>query len=66
MCNYANGEDIPLGFGMALAQNAAALEAFAAMTDEGRRQVLAQLPDLRSKQEMRAYVARLAEKPETR
>ena len=51
-----NGRDMPLGFGMALAQNPAAMDAFSALDGEQRRQVLEKSRRIRSREEMRSYV----------
>lgn len=58
--NFANGDDIPLGFGMALAQNSEAMSRFSAMTDEQRRRLIEGTHSVRSKKEMKAYVDRIA------
>ena len=58
--NFVNGKDIPLGFGMALAQNSDARTRFSAMTDEQRRQLIEGTHSVRSKKEMQAYVDRIA------
>lgn len=58
--NFVNGKDIPLGFGMALAQNSEAMTRFSAMTEEQRRQLIAGTHSVRSKKEMQAYVDRIA------
>lgn len=49
-------EQLPLGMGMALAQNEPALERFAAMTDQQRRSVIEGARAVGSKEEMRQYV----------
>lgn len=59
MKNILNGE-VPLGLGMALAENADAMTAFAAMDERGRSAVIEGARSVRSKEEMRSYVARLA------
>lgn len=58
--NFVNGKDIPLGFGMALAQNSDAMTRFSAMSDEQRRQIIEGTHAVRSKKEMKAYVDRIA------
>lgn len=57
--NFVNGKDIPLGFGMALAQNSKAMNRFSAMSDEQRRQLIEGTHSVRSKKEMKAYVDRI-------
>jgi hypothetical protein len=56
MNNFVDGDGIPLGFGMALAQNPDAMEKFSAMTDAQRQGVLSKAHGIRSKDEMRDYV----------
>ena len=51
--------DLPMGLGMALAENLPALDAFAALTKE---QQDAGTHAIRSRAEMQAYVQRLTEK----
>lgn len=48
--------DMPLGLGMALAQNYNAMNAFAAMSDSKKRELISGARQIRSKQEMRDYV----------
>ena len=54
--NLVNGEEIPLGFGMALAQNPKAMDVFAAMPQKQRKDVIRKTETIRSKEEMRSYV----------
>ena len=54
--DLVNGPDVPLGFGMALAQNPDAMDVFSALTEPERRQVLDKSRRIRSKAEMRSYV----------
>lgn len=54
--NLTNGPDIPLGFGMALAQNPEAMDVFSGLTAAQRQQVLDKSRRIRSKEEMRSYV----------
>jgi len=49
-------QDMPLGFGMALAQNTAALERFSALSEQQRRSIVEGARSVSSKQEMREYV----------
>lgn len=48
--------DLPMGLGMALAQNTQALNAFAAMPQDQQQRVIQHTHAIRSKQEMQAYV----------
>ena len=52
--------ELPLGFGMALAQNETAMQRFESMTQEQKEAIVAQTSKVRSKSEMRAFVDRLA------
>lgn len=53
--------ELPMGLGMALAQNMRALVCFAAMTPEEQRAVINRTHTIHSKQEMRDYVAGIAD-----
>lgn len=56
MKNYANGDGIPLGFGMLLAQNTDAMNRFSALTDEQKQSIINGAAKVNSKKEMREYV----------
>ncbi len=56
MKNYANGDGIPLGFGMLLAQNAEAMDRFSALPDEKKQSIIDGAAKVNSKKEMREYV----------
>ena len=60
-----NGE-IPLGLGMALAQNLSAMERFASMTEQEQSELIARTHNIKSKQEMQAFVNSLSGSDETR
>lgn len=47
---------VPLGFGMALAMNANALNAYSAMTEQQKQAILDKAHHARSEQEMRQIV----------
>ena len=51
--------EIPVGFGMALAQNEAAMNAFAMMTKEQKESVWSQARQAATKEEMRSLVSRI-------
>lgn len=51
--------NVPIGFGMALAQNLDAMNRFANMNDTEKQAVIDHTHHIRSKQEMQAYVASL-------
>ena len=53
--NLTNG-DIPLGFGMALAQNTEALRKFALLSEGKRKSLIEGAHNVSSRQEMRSYV----------
>jgi hypothetical protein len=56
-----NGTDsgIPVGFGLALAQNSNALALFAGMTEEERQRIIEKTHGIESKKEMRSFVEQL-------
>ncbi|HAN22091.1 MAG: hypothetical protein A2Y15_03810 [Clostridiales bacterium GWF2_36_10] len=60
--NFANGDGIPLGFGMALAQNSHALDYFSSLSDSQRQTIIDGTHNIRSKQEMQRYVQQLADR----
>lgn len=60
MSNYDNGMGMPLGLGMALAQNDGALKQFAALTAEQQELIKNHASSIMSKTEMQSYVAELA------
>lgn len=51
---------VPIGFGMALAMNATAMDAYSAMTEEQRQQILHKAHNARSRKEMQDIVDRIA------
>lgn len=53
--------DIPMGFGMALAENMPAMRNFSLLTDEQQRRIIDGTHSIMSKEEMRAYVQKLAQ-----
>mgnify|MGYP000929333226 CR=1 FL=1 len=59
MENYANGPEIPMGLGMALAKNAEAMQYFASLDPEQQRQIIEGTHGIQSKQEMQQYVESL-------
>lgn len=54
-------KELPLGFGMALAQNERAMAAFEALSETEKQAVLAKTHGVQSKQEMHALVNSLAD-----
>lgn len=53
--------ELPLGFGMALAQNEAAMHQFERLSETEKQALLQQAHDVRSKAEMRQLVSGLSE-----
>lgn len=53
-------KDIPIGLGMALAQNAKAMQAFAAMSEKERAAFLEQVRTAQSKSQMQQFASDLA------
>jgi len=52
--------ELPLGFGMALAQNEAAMHRFESLTETEKQAVLRQVHNVHSKAEMRQLVSGLS------
>ena len=57
--NFLNGTDMPLGLGMALAQNLEAMNYFASLPKEEQKSVIEHTHSISSKREMREYVSSL-------
>lgn len=55
------GKELPLGFGMALAQNEAAMKKFESLTEAEKQSVLEQAHHVHSKHEMQQLVSGIAE-----
>lgn len=53
--------ELPLGFGMALAQNEATMQAFEAMSEAEKQAILRRTHSVRSKSEMQQLVSGLAD-----
>jgi len=56
MNNLQNGSDVPLGLGMALAQNLPAMNIFAALSNQEQQQIINRAHSVQSKQEMQSLV----------
>lgn len=54
--NYAEGPEIPLGLGMALAQNLDAMNRFSNLSEAEKQSIIAHTHEISSKKEMQAYV----------
>lgn len=50
-------DKVPIGFGVALAMDYTAMEAYAALTEEQKQQVLDRARNARSEEEMRQIIA---------
>ena len=50
-------DKVPIGFGMALAMDYTAMEAYAALTEEQKQQVLDKARNARSEEKMRQIIA---------
>lgn len=61
MKNYANGSEIPIGLGMALAQNLEAMNYFSSLNKEQKQNVIEQTHTIRSKEEMQQFVSHITE-----
>ena len=51
---------VPIGFGMALAMNPLALNAYSAMTEEEKQQIIHKAHSVKNEKEMHALVSSLA------
>lgn len=51
--------EMPIGLGMALAQNPEAMQKFAMLSDEEKQEIIAGTHFVKSKEEMHQYVAKL-------
>lgn len=56
-----NNDEIPLGLGMALAQNMDAMRVFSSLSESSRQNVIDRSRQVNSKQEMEHLVSRLTE-----
>ena len=56
---FMTNMELPLGFGMALAQNEAAMKKFESMTESEKQAILQQTHNIKSKREMQQLVASL-------
>lgn len=53
--------ELPLGLGMALAQNTKAMTYFASLPESGQKAIIEHTHQINSRQEMHQYVASLAD-----
>ncbi|MDD3692803.1 MAG: hypothetical protein PHX02_02730 [Oscillospiraceae bacterium] len=54
--NLVNGPGIPMGLGMALAQNTKAMQYFASLSAQEQQAIIENTHNIRSKQEMQSFV----------
>lgn len=54
-------KDLPLGFGMALAQHPEAMKKFSDMSEGEQEEILSKAHNVKSKQEMKQFVSNLAQ-----
>lgn len=54
--NLAEGIEMPLGLGMALAQDVNAMDYFASLPDQKQQEIISRTHSIQSKQEMRELV----------
>ncbi len=58
--NLSDSEnELPLGFGIALAKNNSAMEYFSTLTPAHRREIIAHTHTIRSKEEMERFVEKM-------
>ena len=57
--NPVNGYGIPMGLGMALAQNPKAMEYFSSLSQNEQQKIIGATHNIRSKQEMQAFVSNM-------
>lgn len=61
MQNYVDGKEIPMGLGMALAQNLDAMNRFSSLEHEQQQEIINHTHDIQSKNEMKQFVSTIAE-----
>jgi hypothetical protein len=59
--NNKTADELPLGFGMALAMNPDAMKVFSSLPETGQQQYLERARSVKSKEEMEALVQSLAD-----
>ena len=60
MNNYVDGDNMPLGLGMALAKNVNAMNYFSALSKEQQDAIISHTHEIKSKREMQDYVNNLS------
>ncbi|MDP4133490.1 MAG: hypothetical protein Q8882_05715 [Bacillota bacterium] len=61
MPNYVDSGEIPMGFGMALAQNSSAMSKFALFTEEQRKKAIDHTHNIKSHNEMVEFAQEIAD-----
>lgn len=61
MENLVDGKGIPMGLGMALAQNLDAMNYFSSLGNEKQQEIINHTHEIRSKNEMQQFVSHIAE-----
>lgn len=56
MESLLSSNEIPIGLGMALAENVQAMEYFSSLSDKDKRRIIEHTHDIKSKREMQEYV----------
>ncbi len=64
--NFVNGQDIPLGLGMAMAMNTKAMDYFAHLDSAGKQKIIDRTHNIHSKREMQEFVDNMADFHETK
>ena len=57
--SYLNDDAVPIGIGMALAQNVNAMKEFSGLTEAEKEEILNRARDAKSREDMEALVNRL-------
>lgn len=60
MKNFAEGPDMPIGLGLAMAQNLDAMNRFATLTLQQKQQMIEHTHQINSRKEMKAFVSEFA------
>jgi hypothetical protein len=59
--NLVDGKGIPMGLGMALAQNLDAMNYFSSLGDEKQKEIINHTHEIRSKNEMQQFVSHISD-----
>jgi len=61
MENYTNGPEMPIGFGMALAQNIDSMTYFSSLSRDAQHSIIEHAHSIKSKEEMQSYAQSLVD-----